>query len=91
MAEKNVSTEPDTRTSLMEMSWEEVGEAGAYVERGTGDLYRIPKEALVRGGSPIIMKESHGASRLLQISKDPFVTQLEARRRCAQHNIAPNF
>jgi hypothetical protein len=37
------------------------------------------------------MKESRGASRLVQISKNPFVTDLEARHRCAQYNLEPNF
>lgn len=79
------------RGSLMELSWEDISEPGAYVEKGTGDLYRIPQEALIKGASPIIMKESHGASRLVQISKDPFVTSLEAKHRCAQFNVSPNF
>ena len=74
-----------------ETSWEEVEEQGAYVEKGTGDLYRIPREALIRGASPMIVKESKGASRLVQVSKDPFVTTLEARLKCAQLNIQPNF
>jgi len=91
MAEKNVSLGPEARMALPELSWEDVSEPGAYVEKGTGDLYRIPQEALIKGASPIIMKESHGASRLVQVSRDPFVTALEARHRCAQHNISPNF
>jgi hypothetical protein len=87
----NVSVLPEGRSSLLELSWEDVNEPGAYVEKGSGDLYRIPQEALVRGASPIIMKESRGASRLVQISRNPFVTDLEARHRCAQYNIEPNF
>ena len=85
------SVEPQQRYTLPECTWEELNEPGAYVERGSGDLYRIPKEALIPGASPIIHKESSGASRLAQISKNPFVTTLEARLRCAQHNIEPNF
>ena len=54
-------------------------------------MYRVPKEALIPGSSPIIHKESLGASRLVQVSTNPFVTTLEARLRCAQHNIEPNF
>jgi len=76
---------------LPEVTWEDLSEPGAYVERGSGDLYRIPQEALIPGGSPIIRKESVGASRLVQISKNPFVTTLEARLRCARHNVEPNF
>ena len=88
---KTTSVEPQHRYTLPESSWEELNEPGAYVERGTGDLYRIPQEALIPGGSPIIHKESVGASRLVQVSKNPFVTTMEARLRCAQHNIEPNF
>jgi len=85
------SVEPQQRFTLSEVTWDDLNEAGAYVERGSGDLFRIPKEALIPGGSPIIHKESNGASRLVQVSRNPFVTTLEARLRCAQHNIEPNF
>jgi len=88
---ENVSVEPQHRESLPELRWEDIHEPGAYVERGTGDLYRVPKEALIPGASPMIRKESSGASRLVQISKNPFVTTLEARLRSAQHNVEPNF
>lgn len=60
-------------------------------EIGTGDLYRFPKESLIAGSSPMIRKESAGASRLLQISPNPFVTTFEARMVCAEHNVVPNF
>jgi len=88
---KTKSVEPQQRFALAEVSWEELNEPGAYVERGSGALYRVPTEALIPGGSPIIHKESTGTSRLVQVSKNPFVTTLEARLRCAQHNIDPNF
>jgi hypothetical protein len=88
---KTRSVQPQQRFTLSEVVWDELNEPGAYVERGTGDLYRVPQEALIPGGSPIIHKESTGASRLVQVSKNPFVTTLEARLVCAQHNIEPNF
>lgn len=88
---KTKSVQPQQRFILPELAWEELNEPGAYVERGSGDLYRVPQEALIPGGSPIIHKESIGASRLVQVSRNPFVTTLEARLCCAQHNIEPNF
>lgn len=88
---RKTSVEPSSLRTLPETTWEEMSEPGAYVERGTGDLYRVPKEALIPGASPVIHKESLGASRLVQISKNPFVLTLEARLKCAQHNIEPNF
>jgi hypothetical protein len=87
----NVSIEPQHRTRLMEVAWQEIPEPGAYVEQGSGDLYRVPKEALLQGASPLIRKESSGASVLLQVSKNPFITTLEARMICAEHNVVPNF
>jgi hypothetical protein len=86
-----VSVEPEKRQFLPEVSWDAIHEPGAYVERGTGDLYRIPMEALVAGMSPLVRKESRGASRLLQLSKNPFITTLQARLLCCEHNIEPNF
>jgi len=86
-----LSVEPQKRVSLAQVSWEDVKEPGAYVEVGSGDLYRIPKEALIPGGSPVIRKESTGASRLVQLSQNPFITTLQARMVACQHNIEPNF
>ena len=90
-AAKAVSIEPQHRVVLPEFAWQDIPEAGAYVERGTGDLFRIPKEALVPGSSPIVHKESMGASRFVQLSKNPYITTLAARMLCAEHNIEPNF
>ena len=76
---------------LPEVTWETISEAGAYVEVGSGDLYRIPQEALLPGCSPMIRKESAGASRLVQLSPNPFITTLAARMLACEHNIEPNF
>ncbi len=85
------SVHPARRSILLETTWESISEPGAYVERGSGDLYRIPKEALIPGASPAIVKESRGSSALLKISDDPFVTTFKARLLCAQHNVEANF
>jgi len=88
---KTKSVQPQQRFALPELTWDQLNEPGAYVELGSGDLYRVPQEALIPGGSPIIHKESIGSSRLVQVSRNPFVTTLQARLSCAQHNIEPNF
>lgn len=88
---RTVSVEPMKRLTLPELTWEDVNGPGAYVEVGTGDLYRIPKEALMPGSSPIIRKESAGASRLVRLSPNPFITTLQARMLACVHNIEPNF
>lgn len=88
---KQQSVQPERRSMLPEVAWDQITEPGAYVEFGTGDLYRVPQEALINGMSPIVRKESRGASRLLQVSRNPFVTTLEARLISAEHNVEPNF
>lgn len=85
------SIEPQQQCRLQELSWQELHEAGAYVELGSGDLYRVPKEALLEGGSPLIRKESAGGSNLMRVSTNPYITTMEARMICAEHNIQPNF
>jgi len=79
------------RQVLSEVTWEAINDPGAYVERGSGDLYRFPKEALIPGASPSIVKESRGASVLLKLSDDPFITTFKARLLCAQNNVEANF
>jgi hypothetical protein len=74
-----------------ELSWENVNEPGTYVDVGTGELYRIPQEALIQGSSPVIRKESLRPPRLVQLSKNPFITTFEARMRACEHNVEPNF
>lgn len=91
MAKQENSIESAHRTRLLECAWDDLHEAGAYVEMGSGDLYRFPKESLIQGGSPLVTKESHGSSRLIQVSKDPYLTTMKARLICAQHNVEPNF
>lgn len=88
---RNQSIEAQHRHTLPEVSWEDVDEPGCYVDEATGDLFRIPKEALIKGASPAVIRESSGASRLRQLSRDPFMPSLKARVLCAQHNIEANF
>jgi hypothetical protein len=39
----------------------------------------------------MIHKDSDKASRLARVNKNLFLTTLEARPTCTQHNIEPNF
>jgi len=85
------STKLSRRLTLPELAWDDINQPGAYVEVGSGDLYRVPKEALIQGSSPVIRKESAGASRLIQLSPDPYITTFEARMLSSEHNVKPNF
>jgi hypothetical protein len=74
-----------------EVAWNSLAQPGAYVERETGNLYRIPAEALIRGSSPVIRRESRGGARFVHISRDPYITTVEARMLAASRNVSPNF
>jgi hypothetical protein len=54
------SVEPQQRFSLAEVSWDELNEPGAYVKRGSGDLYQVPQEALIRWFSHHPQRKSRG-------------------------------
>lgn len=91
---KNVKTESAQsarRNTHSQVTWEAINEPGAYVERGSGDLYRFAKESLALWDRPAIVKESLGSSLLVKLSEDPFISTFRARLLSAQFNIAPNF
>lgn len=85
------SIEREQRHALPEYAWEELSEPGTYVEKETGDLYRIPRELLVQGTPLLICRERLRISRLIQLSKNPFMTTFVARITCAEHNVKSNF
>jgi hypothetical protein len=74
-----------------ECAWEEINQAGAYVSRETGRLFRIPKEALAPGASPLIHQESRESDKFVKVSDDPDVPSLKAKMVAAENNIQPNF
>ena len=76
---------------LRPLSWREINDPGAYVELTTGDLFRVPKEALVPGSSLVVRRESKTPSKFVQISADPLISSLEARLMCLERKIKPNF
>jgi len=86
-----VFLQPKRSGMLPEYSWAEVSEPGTYVEKETGDLYRIPKEVLIQGARPLIKKQRLRASKLVQISRNPFMTTFVARLTCAGHKVKSNF
>ena len=91
MASESKMTVSQHQQTLQQLSWEDISEPGAYVEISTGNLYRIPQEALLKGASPLIRNECAVSSPFVQLSKNPFVLAFEARMLCAENNIQPNF
>ena len=86
-----VKTEAEQAMELVECTWHNIEQPGAYVDLETGYLYRIPTEALQQRAVPLIQRESTRVSRLMRVSKDPRVTTQTARLICCKHNITPHF
>lgn len=76
---------------LVQVSWEGISEAGAYVETQTGRLFRVPPEALLAGSSPLIRQSCTEVSTYIQLSKNPYISVFEARMLAAENNVEPHF
>jgi hypothetical protein len=86
-----MADEKKKQLSPLECSWDEISQPGAYISRDTGRLFRIPKEALAPGSSPLIHQENREAEKFVKVSADPYVTSLKARMVAAENNVQPNF
>ncbi|HEV8438843.1 MAG TPA: hypothetical protein VGT40_12170 [Methylomirabilota bacterium] len=91
MPEKVHAVSAQSQQFSTELSWDNIEEPGAYVDATSGELYRIPQEALLPGSSPLIRKESARPSKLVQLSKSPFITTFQARMLACEHDVQPNF
>ncbi len=88
-----ISTESNAATlaALSEFTWENIKQPGAYIERETGHLYRVPPEALLRGSSPLISKLCNTPSTFVKISDDPNTIVSKLRTIAADADVKPNF
>ncbi len=73
-----------------ETTWDQINEPGTYVERGSGDLYRILPE-VIGTASSLGRKQGAEGGRLVKLSSDPHLTLVQARLLSAEANIEPNF
>ena len=82
----------DRRTHrLQEMPWNNVEHPGSYLIIGTGDLVRIPSEALAAGHSPHIAITSNGETRLAQLTGNPATPISKLRMIAADNDFHVNF
>jgi hypothetical protein len=92
------------RQPLRRIAWQEINEPGAYVELATGALYRVPRESLLGGASPLVEKQGvEGAhpvragaqpsvdSQFVRVSGNPNIFSLGARMICVEYDIRPCF
>ena len=65
------SSASHTTSRLTETEWNSINQPGCYLDVGSGDLFRISKDAIATGHSPLITKTSNGANRVVKLSDNP--------------------
>jgi hypothetical protein len=73
------------------VGWTSIDKPGFYVDRTTGQGFRIPRELLIPGASPALSLLGADNDRFVQISTDPYVPVTAARLLCADNDISPEF
>ena len=76
---------------LTEMGWNEIDEPGSYLFVRSGDLVRVPPEALAPGHSPLMSIVSNGETRVARLSENPAVPITVLRNIAADNDYFVNF
>jgi hypothetical protein len=71
--------------------WNDITEPGAYVFVDTGELARVPAEALAAGHSPVITFAARRPRMVARISRDPYIPLNKARQLAADADLPVNF
>ena len=89
---KGQSSSSDHRSSrLQEMSWNEIERPGCYLIVSSGDLVRVPQDALAPGHSPLMTITSTGGTRVARLSDDPAEPISALRAFAADNDYFVNF
>ena len=90
--ERERERERGTHQAVHEVvGWTSIDQPGFYVNRATGQAFRITKELLIPGASPALSLLGADSDRFVQISPDPYVPVTAARMLCADNDISPEF
>jgi hypothetical protein len=91
-AVKGQSTTPTGRSSrLAEMNWNAIDDPGCYLLVETGELVRIPQEAVAPGHSPLVTITSIRETRVAQLSENPAEPISVLRAIAADNDYFVNF
>ena len=89
---KGQTSPPEHRSSrLQELSWNEIERPGCYLILGSGNLVRIPHDALAPGHSPLITIASIGETRVARLSDNPAESISVLRSFAADNDYFVNF
>ena len=73
------------------LPFQEVNIPGCYVANETGDLFRIPQDALVAGRSPTMEIVCRTPKMVTKISNDPWEPISKARQLAADDDLYVGF
>ena len=76
---------------LQELAWNQISEPGCYLLVGSGDVVRVPTEALATGHSPLIRVTSNGETRVAKLSDNPAEPISVLRMIAADNDYFVNF
>ena len=76
---------------LHEMAWNEIADPGCYLVLGSGNLIRVPQEAVPSGHSPLITVTSIGETRVAKLSEDPAEPVIFLRTIAEHYDYQVNF
>ncbi len=89
---KGVTSSTEHRVSrLDEMAWNTINRPGCYIIMGSGDLVRIPQEAVAAGHSPLITVTSTGETRVAKLSENVAEPISTLRTIAADNDFFVNF
>lgn len=73
------------------VGWTNIEYPGFYVNRNTGQGFRITRELLIPGASPALSFLGAENERFVRISEDPYLPVTAAKMLCADNDISPSF
>lgn len=89
---KGQTASADQRSSRLQvMSWNEIQRPGCYLILGSGDLVRVPQDALAPGHSPLITITSTGQTQVAKLSENPAEPISVLRSFAADNDYYVNF
>jgi len=75
---------------FLTVRFSEIQSPGVYVTQ-RGELFRVPREALAEGLSPILAWESVAGNIVSRISEDPYCPISKCRQLTADADLPVNF
>ncbi len=81
----------ETGKTVKILNFNDINEPGSYVMLSTGDLVRVPPEAVAPGHSPLISIYSRGVTRVAQLSMNDAELITTLRHIAADNDIQSNF